>query len=126
MLMMSAARCWIRSITWLGLNTLSSAITGVLTRSVTYFRPLMSAALTGCSSSSSTTPASSSVRIACTACLAVQPWLASSRSRARPSTAAWIALVRSMSTPMSLPTLIFSDSKPRSTAASESATILSM
>ena len=37
-----------------------------------------------------------------------------------------MALVRSMSTPTSLPTLIFSDSKPRSTAAIESATILSM
>jgi len=126
MLMMSAARRWIRSNTCCGANTLSSAITGVLTRSVTYLRPSMSAALTGCSSSSRTTPASSSLCMAYTACLAVQPWLASRRSRARPSTAAWIALTRSMSRPRSLPTLILSDSKPRSSAASESATILSM
>src|SRR3546814_747055 len=63
MLMMSAARALIRSITCSGPNTLSSAMTGVCTRSVTYFRPSMSCALTGCSSSSSRTPASSSACI---------------------------------------------------------------
>ncbi|MDT4859549.1 hypothetical protein FQZ97_940630 [compost metagenome] len=87
MLMMSAARILIRSMTSAGPNTLSSAITGGCTRSVTYFSPSRSRALTGCSSNSSTTPASSRCCMANTACLAVQPWLASSRSRARPSTA---------------------------------------
>ena len=64
MLMMSAARLLISSITSTGPNTLSSAITGVCTRSVTYFSPSMSCARTGCSSSSSRTPASSSVCMA--------------------------------------------------------------
>src|SRR6185437_2747127 len=59
MLMMSAARRRISSITSIGPNTLSSAITGVCTRSVTYRMPSRSRAFTGCSISSSLMPASS-------------------------------------------------------------------
>ncbi len=88
MLMMSAARMRMSSMTSVGPNTLSSAMIGVCTRSVTYFMPSRSCAFTGCSTSSMRTPASSSVWMANTACFAVQAWLASTRSNARSSTAA--------------------------------------
>ena len=73
MLMMSAARMRISSMTSVGPNTLSSAMIGVCTRSVTYFMPSRSCALTGCSTNSRRTPASSSVCSAYTACFAVHP-----------------------------------------------------
>ena len=126
MLMMSAARIVSSSTASRGPKELSSAMTGVVTWSVTYFSPAMSSPRTGCSTSSSCTPLSSSARSTDTACFGVQPWLASRRIRARSPTAAWIALMRSMSSAGSLPTLTLSVSKPDSTAACASSTILSM
>ena len=66
----------------------SSAITGVETRAVTQAIPSRSAAGTGCSTSSTSRPASSRAPITRTASRGVQPWLASSRSRTSGPTAA--------------------------------------
>ena len=63
-------------------NTDSSAITGVSTAAVTVARPRTSWRSTGCSTNSTSRPASSIARMTAIAWSGVQPWLASTRIRA--------------------------------------------
>jgi hypothetical protein len=96
-------------------NTASSAITGVATAAVTRARPSRSVAGTGCSTSSTPAPESSSSRITRIAWSGVQPWLASSRITTDGPTAERTARTRATSVAASVPTLSFSAVNPSAT-----------
>src|SRR6266508_4561551 len=97
----------------------SSARIGVLTRSRTQAIPSRSAAATGCSTSSTSQPASSSPRITWTAVRGDQPWFASRRITGSGPIACRTAFTRATSVIASpVPTLSLSTSKPSATRRS--------
>ena len=92
-------------------NTDSSAITGVSTAAVTVARPRTSWRSTGCSTNSTSRPASSIARMTAIAWSGVQPWLASTRIRAS-GAASRTARTRATSVAASVPTLSLRTVKP--------------
>ena len=108
-----------------GLNTLSSASTGTSAWRVTYCIPSRSAAGTGCSTNSMSSPLSCIWFRMRTACLAFQAWFASMRMQTSLPTASRTAASRATSSSGSMPTLTFRQSYPRAMAVRASRAISS-